>query len=310
MDILSIIAPIIALIGVGWLVLRIGLVTSKTEEGLQEYVFMIAVPALIIMTVTRDMPLDEIPWGYLVAYFTGVAVAWGLTMLFAQRILGYRWTRSVLCGFASSQSNTVLLGVPLILHVYGDAASLPMFVLMAVHLPIMMTAVALLAEFERDPDAPPSHPLRRVGRGLLRNRVLIVMSLGLVLRALHVVPSGIVATLLDSIGKTTSTCALLAMGMSLGRFRLFTSLGPGLMLSTVKLVVHPFAVWVVAFKILALPALFGSVAVLYAALPAGVNSFVLARQYQAGEAEASATIILSSLVSVFTIVAWLHFLGV
>ncbi|MCW2305863.1 AEC family transporter [Rhodobium gokarnense] len=308
MSILAIILPVIGLIAVGWLAQKTRLVSRAAEEGLTEYVFSIAVPALIVLTLTKDFDSADFSWAYLVAYFSGVAVAWLAGMLLATRLGNGTWKESVLFGFVSAQSNTVLLGIPLIIRVYGDAAAMPMFLLLAVHLPIMMTAVTLMVEGPTSGTGLRTQ-FAKIGGSLIRNPIVVAMIVGLFLKLTGLTPGGILATLLEGIGKTTATCALLAMGMSLARYNLVRGLTSGLMLSLVKLVIHPLAVWVLAFKLFGLPPVVGGVAVIYAALPSGINSYLVAKRYGAAEMEVSATIILATLLSVVSLFLWLSFLN-
>ncbi|MCR8547522.1 AEC family transporter [Salipiger sp. P9] len=308
MSIVNVILPVISLIALGWIAIRSGYLSEKVESGLLEYVFSVAVPALILLTLARPFDLAEISASYLLAYFIGVALAWSLGLAVSRRALGLPWRASVLCGFSASQSNTVLLGVPLILQVWGDQAQVPMFLLLAVHLPIMMTAVTLLVEADGGQGQAGAR-LMSLGRAMLKNPIILAMILGLGLRGIGIAPGGLALSLLESVAKTTSTCALLAMGMSLARFRLLSNLTPGMLFSALKLGLHPLAVWVIAVKILALPGIVGGVAVLYAALPSGVNGYILAKKYQAGEAEISSTIVLSTLLSVVSITLWLHLIA-
>ncbi|MFW2380054.1 hypothetical protein ACN4FV_10945, partial [Aliarcobacter butzleri] len=66
--------------------------------------------------------------------------------LFAEKRLKQNHQSALMLGFSTSQSNTAFVGIPLILHVYGDEGALPLFMLLAVHLPIMMGAVTLIVE--------------------------------------------------------------------------------------------------------------------------------------------------------------------
>src|SRR5687767_244948 len=119
----EVVLPIFGLILVGYAAARIGLITPRAGEGLSEFVFALAVPCLIFRTLVRaELPAVQ-PWGYWIAYFVGVAVVWVLAMLVARRFFGVSGTAGVVVGFSAGQSNTVLIGIPMILKAYGDAGA-------------------------------------------------------------------------------------------------------------------------------------------------------------------------------------------
>ena len=64
----------------------------------------------------------------------------------ASRVFARKGPELVVSGFAAAQSNTVFVGVPMILKAYGDAGAVPLGLLLAIHLPVTMTVATLLAE--------------------------------------------------------------------------------------------------------------------------------------------------------------------
>ena len=143
---LLIVLPVFVLIAIGYLGRRTGLLSNRTGDGLSDFVFTLAVPCLLFRTLARaEIPQIQ-PWGYWIAYFTGVLVCWTLAMFVASHILGRKGPAVVACGFSAAQSNTVLVGIPVILKAFGDAGAVPLALLLAIHLPVTMTAATLLAE--------------------------------------------------------------------------------------------------------------------------------------------------------------------
>jgi malonate transporter and related proteins len=308
-DLLVVVAPVFGLIGIGWLVARLGLLGQRAADGLSEYVFVLAVPALIIRTLTgADLPHVQ-PWGYWAAYFGGVALTWTLATIIFRRFLGRSANEAAVFGFASSQSNTVLVGVPLILRAYGEEGAVPLFLLLAVHLPIMLTVVTLLIE-RAMAEAEAEKLIRKLGWTLLTHPILISLFIGVALKVTHLEPAGVPKALLDQLAASASPCALVVMGIALFRHGVTADFGSAALLTGMKLAVHPFLVWVLAFYVFPVPPVWAGVAVLFAALPIGINSFIVAARYKVGEAAASSSIALSTICAVPTVSAWLLILGV
>jgi malonate transporter len=102
---------------------------------------------------------------------------------------------------------------------------------------------------------------------------------------------------------------LIALGVSLRRHGLDPNLGFAAVLTALKLVVHPALVYVFAFKIFSMPPMWAGVAVFFAAMPSGINSYLFAERYKTAATLTSNTIALSTFCAVFTTVFWLWAVG-
>jgi len=307
MNLINLILPIFGIVAIGWLAARTGWLSDKVATGLSEYVFSLAVPALIVSTLTRADTSGGILPAYWVAYFGGSAVTWAICATIARRGLHKSRREALLHGAASSQSNTIFVGVPLILQVYGDEGSVPLFMLLAVHLPIMMGAATLL--IESDSGSTVAARLLRLARVLGRNPIFLSLVLGGVMRAAGIRLSGIPAGLVESVGASASTCALLSLGMAMTKYHIRAGLSGASLVCVGKLLLHPLLVWVLAFHVLSMPPAFAGVATLFAAMPAGINVYLMAANYGEGEGPISAAVVLSTFLSTGTLALWLLVLG-
>lgn len=307
MDLALLILPMFAIVLAGWGLAATGILSQRVGEGLSEYVFAVAVPALIIQTLAQPNDGTAIHVGYWIAYFGGCALVWGLLSMLMQRRARSDGRTAVIGGFAASQSNTVFFGVPIILAVYGDAGKVPLFLLLAVHLPIMMTAATVL--IERGDGGSIGTRLLEVGKRLLRNPIILALFLGGVLRLAHVTLGGVTATLVKAFGDTASTCALFSLGVSMHQYKLRDGLGAAAAITVGKLLLHPLFVWLIAFHVFDMPAAYAGVATLFAAMPVGINSYLLALRYRSGEAAVSSAVVLSTIVSIVTIAGWIKWLS-
>lgn len=116
-------------------------------------------------------------------------------------------------------------------------------------------------------------------------------------------------TVIDGLAGAAIPCALIAMGLALHHHGLKTPLAQTAPITTLKLIVHPAIVYVLAFHVFVVPPVWAGVAVLFAAMPTGINAFLFAARYKTSQALASSTIALSTGVSPATIMFWLWMLG-
>lgn len=309
-DIIAIAAPVFALIAIGYLAAQLRLVGRETDKGLADYVFALAVPALIFTTLSEsEAPLSSSPWGFWITYFFAAAVAWIAGMSVAQRVFGRSRREAVIHGFCSAQSNTVFMGIPLILRAYGDAGAVPLFLLLAVHLPIMMTAAAVMIE-STESDQPRGARILRFLRTLATHPILLALFAGLIAHFIGFRATGVAKTVLDGLMASASPAALISMGLGLARYGFRSDPVAASASSVFKLILHPLLVWLIGTYVFALEPVFVGVAVLFAAVPSGINGYLIAMRYRTGEAFASNAVTISTVASVATILFWLWWLGV
>jgi malonate transporter and related proteins len=303
-DLVAIVLPVFGLIALGFLAALSGLMSERAGEGLSDFVFTLGVPALIFRTLSTATLPDAQPWGYWLAYFAGLALVWVATMILVRRAFALPYGESVVAGFASAQSNTVLVGIPVIFRAFGEAGAVPLFLLIAIHLPITMTTATLIYE-----GAGRFDPLG-LARRLVLNPLILALAAGVAFRFSGLTLVAPVRSIVDSLAAASIPCALVAMGLALRRYGLKDNARLTLTLCTLKLIVHPALVGLFAFKVFAMPPAWAGVAVVFAAMPCGINAYLFAERYRTGIAIASSAIALSTGLSVVTVLFWLWVLGV
>ncbi|MET0528582.1 MAG: AEC family transporter [Microvirga sp.] len=303
LDLLMIVLPVFGLIGIGYVARQTGFVSERMGEGLSEFVFTLSVPCLIFRTLVRaDIPEVQ-PWGYWISYFVGVAVVWIAAMLIGRSFFGLKGVSGVVAGFSAGQANTVFVGVPMILKAYGDAGAVPLFLLIAVHLPVTMTLATVLAEGRQ---ASPLIILRR----LVTHPIVVGILAGSALRPIASYIPAPGWQVLDLIASAAVPCALISMGIALRRYGLQTGLKLPMIISALKLIVHPLIVLLLATQVFDMPPVWAGVAVLFASCPSGINAYLFAERYNEGVALASSAVTLSTILALGTTLLWLYVLGV
>jgi malonate transporter and related proteins len=300
---LAIVAPIFGLIGIGYVSRRFGVLSERASEGLSEFVFTLAIPCLTFGTLARATIPAAQPWGYWLAYFIAVAIVWAIGTVVSRRLFGVPGATSIVAGFLAGQANTVFVGIPLILKVYGDEGAVPLFLLIAVHLPIVVVAATLLIEGSQ---ASPTKILRR----LFTNPITLgILAGGIGTFVADYVPTP-VWRVVDLLASAAVPCALVAMGAALQRYGMEAGWPLPSFLSVLKLVIHPLLVLLFATQVFDMPRAWAGVAVLFAACPCGINAYLFAEHYKEGVALASSAIALSTAFAVVTTLVWLQVLGV
>jgi predicted permease len=301
---LVVVLPVFGLLGLGYAAARFGLLSYQAGEGLSAFVFTFCIPPLIFRTMATASLPDSQPWGYWGAYFLGLALSWGAAMALGRAVFQLHPRENVVAGFAAAQSNTALVGIPLLLEAFGDAGAVPLFLLLAVHLPVTLTSATLLMEGPQG-----LHPLRLI-KTLLLNPILLGLIAGLAFRGFEAPYGGALRVIVDYLANAAVPCALVAMGLALRRYGLQADLKLTAMIVALKLFIHPALVYLLAHKVFAMPPVWSGVAVLFAAMPSGINAYLFAERYRTGVALASSAITLTTGLSVASATFWLWMLGV
>jgi hypothetical protein len=110
---------------------------------------------------------------------------------------------------------------------------------------------------------------------------------------------------LDLLSKPAIAGALFVLGASLNQYSVKAAWKGALMVSVVKLAVLPAAVFAIATWGFKLPSAYVTVVTLMAASPLGVNAYLVARQLKVKQDVVASSVVLSTLLSVFTLSIWL-----
>ncbi|RWC34027.1 MAG: AEC family transporter [Mesorhizobium sp.] len=297
---------VFGLVALGYLAGLTGYLKAEAGEAIAEFAVGVAMPLLLFRTMVNADFHGAAPWSFWGAYFTAAAVTWAAGHLVITRVFGRDARAGVVGGVSSAFSNLVLLGIPFVLGTFGPSGFEVLSLLISVHLPTMIMASIILFEiFGRGDEHV--HPLRIIRRFLykmLSNPLIVGILAGWVWRITGLPLPGLAVRLVDALANIAGPVALFAMGLGLCRFGISGNVRPALALSALKLLLMP-AVALGLVWLFGLPPLSAKVAVVAAALPSGVNSYLIASQFNTGQALASNQMTIATACAVVTTAFWL-----
>lgn len=310
-EVLAIVTPVFGIVFLGFGAAKLGWFSDQATKGLSQFVFDFAIPVLLWRSLAEAGLPAVIEWEFLISYYGGVALVFGLGVLGAWLLFRAPAPAYGIHGMACAFSNTVLLGIPLVLTTFGPDGALPLFLMLAFHGLTLFTLTTLTIEIGHGVQhgggngrwATVAGVARSAVVGLMRNPIVGGLAAGLLFALFGwSIPEGIDGAA-ELIGQAATPCALFAMGASISRYRLAGEIAPTVWFSVVKLIVHPLLVYGLAAHVFALDPLWVGVAVLIAAMPVGVNVYLFAQRYGQAEAPAAASVLLSTLASAATVTA-------
>jgi predicted permease len=300
-SVFEIVTPVFGIVLIGWVAARAGVFGKAAIDGISDFVFTIAIPLLLFRTLaTAGLP-DDIPWNVLLSYYLGVYAVFAVGMLIAA--VFFRKGLSEQGAFAGSGCfpNTVLLGIPIILAVFGEAASIPLFLVIGVHNALLLPVLVIVLGMGQRRTGAMLGGLRETLVDLVRNPLVIGLVGGVVYGRIGPPLPGPVDDIIRMLGTAGAPVALFVLGGTLARYRISGYIGEASVISGLKLVVQPLVVWTLATRVFDLEPTWAWVITLLSAMPTGVNVFIFANRYGAGTATAGTTIVLSTALGAGTI---------
>jgi malonate transporter and related proteins len=307
-SVLANVLPVFILILLGWLAAKSGLLKAETGDALGEFVFKIAVPMLIFRTLATAHFEGVSPFRLWSAYFIGVAITWTAGHLVARHVFKRDAKIAVIAGMSASFANNVFIGLPLVSHIVGQDGLVAISILLAIHLPVMMIVGTVLMEgavARVDGTAKRSvgAVLKQVGSNLVRNPLVIALTLGLIFNLSGLTMNAPIGMVVDQIAASASPAALVSIGMALTRYPIKGDFGLSSSVTALKLFLLPAAVYG-ASRVLALPADWAAALVLTASVPTGINAWLISQRFRSGQSLSASVISITTAFGVASVTFW------
>jgi len=307
--VLEIVLPVFGLVLAGWALAQTPVLSREGVRGLSNFVFYIAIPALLFRTMARGAVPAEIEWDIVLAYFAGCLLLFAATVPFGRLAFGLRTDESAVLAMGATFSNMLLLGVPLVLATFGEQGLLPIMLILAFHSTTLISLATVVVEVSRGRKGGGARVVWATLKALAQNPVVVSMAVGL---AWHAAGLGLpkpVDRFVQLLAGAAAPCALFALGATLAGHRIAGNLAESLTMVALKLVVHPLLVWLLATEVFELEPMWAAVATIGAALPVGANVFVLAQKYEIYVQRSTSATLISTAAAVVTVSILVALLG-
>lgn len=307
LSIFLIVLPIFALILAGWGARRSGILGPAAMGELNRFVVYLALPALLFGIVAKARWSEIWQPGFIATFGLGAAVVFVMTVVIRRRVRPL--ADAAVDGLNAGYANTAFVGFPLVAAVIGPAALAPTLIATIITVCIVFAAALVLIEVALQPARHPRTMALKLAGSLGRNPLLVAPAVGGIFLAFGWTVPVPVDRFLALLGGAASPCALVALGLFLADRSHATapSHGATALLVVLKLVGQPLATWLLATRVFGLSPMLTDVAVLIAALPTGTGPFMVAEFYRREAALTARVVLISTIVSLATITAYLAF---
>lgn len=301
--------PVFALIFIGWLAGRRRMLGPGGTAALNGFVTWFALPAMLFLTLSRASFAAILNWPFVAIHGGAMLITFLAGMAAARFVSRADPVRMSIHGLTAAFGNVGYMGIPLCAAAFGPQGILPATLAVCIGGAGMMTVSIIVIEFARNRGATVGATVGRAAFAVVRSPILQAVALGMLFAALDLPVPAPIARFLELLGTAAGPCALFAIGHFMADQGLPEKLGEVVLATLGKMILQPIATIALLALFPGLPDLWWKSALLLSALPGASSSFVLAKEYDSFVDGASATILLSTAMSVVTVSAMVVLLG-
>jgi malonate transporter and related proteins len=307
MQIADLILPVFAVIVTGWLAGSLGYVARDLSDALIHFAYNAAMPALLIVTIAHEPARSLLAWRFLLAFGGGSLLCFAIVFASLRASGGQGLAEAAMQGWAASMTNTGFVALPILQATYGAPAVLPAAIATVFVAVVMFPLAVLLQELDPHSSNGPVFAPKKLARHIILNPMVLSTLVGVAWAATGVPMPGPVNAYLRILADALTACALFAIGLGVSVDGLRASIVRSAALAAVKLGLMPLIVLGLAI-VLRLEPLYLIAAVVCAAVPTAKTVYILSGEYHCEESTVAATISLTTLCSIGTLIVWIYVL--
>lgn len=296
--------PIFLMMLLGMLFRKLGWMDEVFAVKMNKFVFLVPLPVLLFEQLAT-VDFSEV-WDIKFILFCFVVTAISITI---STLISLLWKdRSIKGEFiqATYRSSAALLGIAFIQNIYGTVGMAPLMIIGSVPLYNVM-AVVVLSFFKPGNNSFDKALVKKTLKGIVTNPIIIGIVAGFVWSALKLPMPLILHKTVSSIGATATPMGLMSMGATFEMKKATSKMKPTLVAVFMKLIGFcaiflPVAA-MLGFRneqLIAILVMLGSATT--------VSSFVMARSMGHEGTLSSGVIMMTTLLSAFTLTMWLDVL--
>lgn len=305
-DIFSLLLPFFGMIFIGYVAARLIRQPAEAMGWLNVFILYAALPALFFKLIAKT-PMEQLArmdfvGTSLLATYSIFALLFVVGVVIRKNSIAETTIQS----FCGSYGNIGYMGPGLALLVFGEAAAVPVALIVclenATHFIVAPAMMAIAGGDKRS-------PLKLAGdicKKVLTHPFILAVILGFIAAGTSWAPPEPLQRLIDYLAPTAAPCALFAMGVTLALRPIKRLSVEMCYIVPAKLILHPVVTYVFLTSFGTFDPIWIYSAVLLAGLPTAANVFVIAQQYQVWQERASASILISTVLSVVTLTGLLY----
>lgn len=305
-EVIGLVLPFFGLIFLGFLVARLTKQPLEALGWMNTFIVYVALPALFFQLLAKT-PFDRLTeWSFILGSVLSTYTIFSLMFAISLIVARDDTAQSTIKALAAAYGNIGYMGPGLALLAFGEEAAVPVALIFCFENIVHFAVAPMLMALSGGDKRPLPELALDVARKIVLHPFIIATAAGVTAAYFQARPPLPLERLLVYLSNAAAPCALFAMGVTLALRPLKRVPGEMLPIALLKLVVHPMLCYVVLSAIGNFSPVWLFSAVLLAALPTATNVFVIAQQYGVWVQRASASVLITTCLSVVTVTALLY----
>ncbi|QDB99493.1 AEC family transporter [Mesorhizobium sp. 8] len=300
-DVFGLVLPFFGLIFIGFAVARIARQPLEALGWMNTFIIYVALPALFFQLLAKT-PFEELTeWTFILGSVAATYIVFSLMFALSMLMPGGNIAESTIKGLSAAYGNIGYMGPGLALLAFGERAAVPVALIFCFENIVHFTVAPMMMALAGDDNRPLPQLVLGVVQRIVLHPFIIATAAGVCAAYFQFQPWLPVERLLSYLSSAAAPCALFAMGVTLALRslkRIPSEMAP---IAILKLIVHPLLCYVLLSWIGNFSPEWVFSAVLLASLPTATNVFVIAQQYNVWVQRASASILITTCLSVATV---------
>ncbi|MDQ0298035.1 putative permease [Salibacterium salarium] len=312
--IIDVIIPIFSIILCGLIAGKFELIRESGVKALNFYVYYFALPALLFFSLAGATKQEITSISFIMVNVLSLILCFVLAIIVFLVLFKKSFSEGLIYAMASSYGNTGFLGIPLVIAAFGQEAAVPAAIINFTYDLILITIVVVSFElnrlFKKNEKASLVKP---VMEAVLLNPINASLLAGCSVAVLQIPVPTAINVFTDTLGAAAGPTALFALGLGLswsntGHQNGISGIKEYTTFMSIKLAIQPIITWWLVTFVFELNDLWAMTAMLLSALPTGAIVNVMADKYHTLVDRVPKMIVLSTIISVFTLSIFIVFI--
>ena len=308
--------PVFLVMVVGYILRQMGMFTEEFLKVANKFNFNITLPALLLINMLECDIRSSFDGKYVLYCATVTLVCIMTTWILAKLLLK---DKSIVGEFVqgSYRGSAAILGIALMTNISGNADMAPLMILGSVPIYNMFAVIVLTFEAPEiscsesygtvNNKNEKTKKIKKAFIGICKNPIILSILGGMLLSYIGFELPAIPYKMIDSIGSMTTPLALIIIGAGFEGRKAVKKLAPAIVATMIKLVIQPALFLPVAIMFNFGPEKIVAALIMLGA-PTTATSYIMSKNMGHEGVLSSSIIVLTTLLSAFTITAWIFIL--
>lgn len=307
-EVFLVIAPVFLIIGFGYVACASCYLTGNVSELINALSIKCTLPVLLFYAMYNLDFSRALNGPMLIGFYAGSLTSFIAAILLARLIFKRTPGESVAVGFCAFFTNSVLLGLPIAKRAFDAEVVALCYGIIAFHSVLIYSVGMISMEFARRDGKSIEETLMTTAKAIVTNTLMIGVITGVLANISGLSLPEPVTVAVKMVADAALPIAIFGVGAAMARYQLKSELKESLAISAIVLLLYPVVVFVLTHIVFGLEAPYVQAAVTIAMTPAGLNIYIFAAMYNRAMSTAASVILISTVLSLFSMTAWLSLL--